>query len=285
VTRALCLWLLLCGVPAQAQEQPEEPPYPSEALPAPTKNAAERALAARRAGEAKDSRATLLLLDYLHDEDAEVRRQAALSLGLLGAQAAVRDLAVAAQVDGDPRVRQAAAEAVRLIDQRSFLTMLATSDKAPVEPAPVRPSPVDRPNSRPRVILAAGAVVNALRADESAAAQVGAGLRWPRADLQLSLGFPALSLLGQVRVGLLREGLLVPYLSAGLAVAYNNGSDCEAALSAAIGGGLRLRLVPPLHLYLEALANWVLLQATPAGSLVEVRTLSVPVIAGLGLDL
>jgi len=273
VIRLAVLALLLCAAPAWAQAPRGELSSPDPAR---------RQAAARRAGETGDAAAVPALLELLRDEQAAVRAEAARALGRLRARDALRELTVLAQADFDPGVREAAAAAVRTIDVRSFAGTLATSDLPPVRPGP--PPPPPPPRSR-AVFLAGGAVLSALRASESAAALAGAGLRWARADVQLSLSFPALALLGQVRVNLLVGLWLVPYLTASFAVSYNLGEGREPTLSLAGGGGLRLRLVPRLHLYVEVQACKVLVDSEPAGSAVEPRTFSLPVLAGLTLEL
>jgi hypothetical protein len=224
------------------------------------------------------------LLDRLHAERPGERAEAARALGGLRARDALRPLQVLAQTDQDPRVRAAAAEAVRRIDEVAYAAGLASGDPPPVRPAP----PAAPPSStRPRVLLAGGATLNVLRpGDEAAAAaEVGVGLRWRFGDVQWSLGFPALSLFGQVRVKLCSLGRVVPYLSGGVTIAYNNGTGRDPTVALGAGGGLRLRLHGPLELYAEALANVVVLDGAPPLPGVEDRKISLPVLAGLSLEL
>jgi len=222
-------------------------------------------------------------LDRLRADRAATRAEAARTLGQLHAREALRPLQVLAQTDPDPLVREAAAAAVRRIDETEYAAKLASGEPPPVQPSPT-PVPRVAP-ARPRVLLAGGAVLNALRAGDSAAAQVGLGLRWRFGDVHWSLGFPALSLFGQLRVKLFDHARLVPYLTGGVAVAYNNGSGRDPALALGAGGGLRVRLRGPLELYAEVLASVVVLGSSPPVPGVEHRTLSLPVLGGLSLEL
>jgi hypothetical protein len=94
------------------------------------------------------------------------------------------------------------------------------------------------------------------------------------------------ALLGQVRLNLLPDTWLVPYLSGGFAIAYNNGQDYGPAAAVIAGGGLRFGPHRGrLYGFIEVLANRVLSQSRPAGYRVEQETFSLPVLAGLGLEL
>jgi hypothetical protein len=268
--RALLFLLLLLPATAAAQLRSLDP--------------AARERAARAAGERGDKAAIPALIELLRDEHAAVRLEAARSLGWLRARPALRDLQVLAQTDFDEPVRRAAAEAVSRIDSREFAAKLGTADLPPVRPAPPQtPSPpVFR---RPLVVLSGSGLFNALRASDAGGAQVGVGLRWRFLDVHWSLGFPSLSLFWQLRVSLVETQRFVPYLTAGLAVAFNNGTDRAGTLAAAGGLGARLRLYGPLHLFAEVLANVMLLDAEPPRPGLDRRSLSVPVIAGLSVEL
>jgi hypothetical protein len=249
-----------------------------------SQDTARRLQAARRAGEAGERQHAPRLIELLSDEEWSVRAAAARSLGLLRCEAAVRELMVLAQTDGSAEVRSAAARAVRQIDTRRYVAGLATSDPPPVRRAPPTPPSTARP--RRAVLLAGGGALNALRPGDALAGFVAGGLRWRPVEAQLSLGFPALSLLGQLRVDLLTRSWLIPYLTAGLAVAYNNGQAALPAITVVGGGGLRLGPWGPTrpYGYVEILASRVVFQSVPAAARVELRTFALPILAGFGLE-
>jgi hypothetical protein len=144
------------------------------------------------------------------------------------------------------------------------------------------------------VLLGLGVGLNGRRASDTLSGQVSAGLRFRRAELQLALSFPSLALLGQVRLNLLaRETFwLVPFLSAGAAISYNNGTGHGTAASVVGGGGLRVgpfRSFGPspwsrLYASVEVLVSYVFSQPTPPGRS-EVEELAIPVLASVGVEL
>jgi len=245
-----------------------------------------RARAAGRAAEGEGE----ALRALLRDESWKVRAAAARALGRLRYQPARRELMVIAQTDFSARVRAAAAEAVKRMAPLAYAQNLATADLPPVRPAP--PTTTAPAPSR-AVLFGLAAAANALRVDESLAGQAAAGLRWRHADVQLTLSFPALAVAGQVRWNILPRFVLVPYLTAGAAVAYNNLAEAPGpAASLFVGGGLRVgplsaRSTPwrRFYLYAELLPNWVVSQRRPAGVPVELRTFSLPLIVGAGAEL
>lgn len=241
-----------------------------------------RARAVRVAGQEQAPR----VREMLSDPSWQVRAEAARALGRLRHVEAKRELMVRAQTDPSARVRQAAAEAVKQMDPRGFASVLATADPPPVQPAPPRPAST-RSRGHDRAVLASvGLAANALRIDQTLAGQVATGLRWPHAEVQLTLSFPSLALAGQVRWSVLPRALLVPYLTGGAAVAYNTtDKDLGSAASAFVGAGLRTRpLARRLYLYAEVLANWVISQPRPAGETVELRRFALPVALGVGSE-
>jgi hypothetical protein len=268
--RLLLFLLLLLPTTAWAQLRSPDP--------------AARERAAREAGEHGDQAAIPALIELLRDEHAAVRLEAARALGWLRARPALRALQVLAQTDFEEPVRRAASEAVSRIDAREFAAKLGTADPPPVRPEPPRPAPPPLLR-RPLIVLSGSGLFNALRASDAGGAQAGFGLRWRHLDVGWSLGFPSLSLFWQLRVSLVETHRFVPYLTAGLAVAFNNGTDRAGTLAAAGGLGARLRLHGPLHLFAEVLANVMLLDAEPPRPGLERRSLSVPVIAGLSVEL
>lgn len=253
-----------------------------------------RARAARQAGEQGLTEAGPRLRQLLADPHWQVRAESARALGRLNIVDAKRELMVRAQTDFSAQVRAAAAEAVRRLDPAGFASVLGTADLPPVRPAPARPAPRPAPPER-AVLTTLALVANVLRIDETVAGQAGVGLRWPHADVQLGLSFPALTLSGQVRWNILPRARLVPYLTAGAALAYNNTqSELGSAGSVFGGAGLRAHLLPRsrpggfgrrIYFYLEVLANRVLSQRRPANQTLEPRTFSLPVLAGVGAEL
>jgi hypothetical protein len=273
--RALVLLSLLCSATLSLAE-PED---------LASRDVLRRSRAARRAGESAAHQHEPRLIELLHDEEWSVRAEAARSLGLLRCHAAIRELMVLAQTDGSAEVRAAASGAVRRIDARRFVATLATADPPPVHAAPPAPPPSDG-TSRRAVLLAGGLALNVLRPGDAFGGFVAGGLRWRPVEVQLSLGFPAMSLLGQLRVDLLTRGWLIPYLTAGLVLSYNNGQDQLPSAAVVGGGGLRLGPWGPTrpYGYVEILASRVILQSARAAALVELRAFSLPVLAGFGLE-
>jgi hypothetical protein len=147
---------------------------------------------------------------------------------------------------------------------------------------------------RRAVLLGLGMGLNGRRASETLSGQAAVGLRFPRAELQLTLSFPSLALLGQVRLNLLtgQTFWLIPFLSAGAAISYNNGTDHGTAASVVGGGGLRVgpfRSFAPslwnrLYASVEVLVSYVFSQPTPPGRS-EVEELAVPVLVSVGMEL
>lgn len=268
--------LLLCRVPT-AHAADLDSPDPDV-----------RARAARLAGDEQRHGAAPALRRLLRDESWKVREAAARALGLLRHRPARRELMVLAQTDFSARVRRAAAEAVKRMDPLGYASVLATSDQPPVRrpPAPKnRPGPAAAAHRA--VLLGLGLGANALRAEHSLAGQAAAGLRWPHAELQLTLSFPALGLAGQVRWNILPRCRLVPYLTVGAAVAYNNTEpELSSAAAAFVGGGLRLaRLWRRFYVHAEVLASWVISQGRRAGPTVKPRSFALPVLLGAGVEL
>lgn len=281
-------WLLVCCTclaPAIAFAQVVD--LPTQQVPAGlfSPDPAGRARAARRAGELGDRTATQRLRDLLRDEAWSVRAEAARALGRLRAREALRELMVVAQADFVAAVRRAAAEAVRLLDEKRFAATLATSDKPPVRPAPPRPPPPPAPR-RHAVLLAAGAAASGLHFTDTVSGLAGVGLRWGYADAQLTLLFPSVALAGQLRFNILPRFWLTPTLGGGAAVTYNNREEQRgSAASAFVGAGLRVGPFARLYIQLDVLANWVLSQPTPVGGRVEHETFSLPILLGAGMEL
>lgn len=254
-------------------------------------NPAVRKAAANEAARTSNREAIPQLIALLGDQHADVRLAAVNALAALGAKSASRPMLVLAQSDRDAKVRQAAARAAKILDQRGFVAKLATADRPPVirlkkAPESQRLWRVDR-----AVLVSSALAINARRADESLVGAVGAGLRWPRAEFQVNLTFPAVSLFGQVRLNLLKKIAVVPYLTWGFAIAFNNGEDRANGPSAAFFAGLGVRIQPAarFYFYTEAAANWVISQpaAPTLDSAVKPKALpkmTVPVIAGLGVE-
>lgn len=158
---------------------------------------------------------------------------------------------------------------------------------------------VEHVESRPiphrrAVLLGLGLGLNGRRASDTLSGQAVAGLRFRRVELQLTLCFPSLALLGQVRLNLLpgHTFWLVPFLSAGATISYNNGTSHGAAASVVGGGGLRVgpfRSFEPslwnrLYASVEVLVSYVFSQPTPPGRS-EVEELAIPVLANVGVEL
>jgi len=245
-----------------------------------------RARAAHTVGEQGLAAAGEQLHKLLSDNSWEVRAEAAWALGRLRYSPAKRDLMVRAQTDHSSAVRRAAADAVKQIDAQSYVSTLGTADLPPVRPTEMH-SPKHSVRSRRAVLISAGAGSNALRFTDSVAGQAATGLRWPHGEAQLTLSFPALALSGQARWNILPRSPLVPYLTAGAAVAYNN-TRPEAGPAATLfaGGGLRVGpFWPRYYGYAEVLANWVMLQGRPAGEQVELKSFTLPVMVGVGAEL
>jgi hypothetical protein len=230
-----------------------------------------------------------------------VRLAAVQALERLRAARAMRTLMVLAQTDFNPRVRVAAANAVKSLDPKRFVEKLATSDPPPVIPAPEpRPEPSSEhgpARGRGRAVLVASALaLNGLRAGETFSGQVGAGLRWAHLDLQLTLNFPAMALLMHGRINLVASFWLVPYLGLGVAISYNNGDETASGSAASLVGGGGVRVGPfgrpdptiftsRLYGYAEVLVSWVLTQPTPPNHEGELETLALPVMVGVGMEL
>jgi hypothetical protein len=95
-------------------------------------------------------------------------------------------------------------------------------------------------------------------------------------------------------VNILPHPWLVPYLTLGFAISYNNNTERLPAVSLLAGGGLRVgpwarlgRTPRPLERFfgfVEVVASRVLLQTPPAGARVEERTLSLPIVLGVGAE-
>jgi hypothetical protein len=284
VKRLVLLGALLCGAAAQAQGDDLRHP-----------EAARRAAAARRMGEAGDASRIDQLIRLLRDESSLVRAEAARALGSMRAVDASRELMVLAQTDEHAAVRDAAAVAVRQIDVQRFVKSLATADPPPVReepPPPLSPAPA---RARGRGVFVVGAVaLNALRANDALDGMAAGGLRWGYLEAQLGLGFPALVLVGQARVNLLPHPWLVPYLTLGFAISYNNNTERQPAVSLVAGGGLRLgpwarpdrapRAIERFFGFVEVLASRVLVQSPPAAARAEERTVSLPVVLGVGAE-
>ena len=244
-------------------------------------------------GEAGDASRVEQLIDLLRDESSQVRAEAARALGRMRAAQAVRDLMVLAQTDEQAEVREAAAAAVRQIDVQRFVRALATADLPPVRPAPAVGA--EAPARGRGVFVLGGVMFNALRAGEAIDGMAAGGLRWRYVEAQLGLGFPALALVGQARVNVLPHPWLVPYLTLGFAISYNNNTERLPAVSLVAGGGLRVgpwgagpgrapRALERFFGFVEVVASRVLVQTPPAGARVEERTVSLPVMLGVGAE-
>jgi len=293
----LCLTVLAASLPAAAQPADLEPGRMDQALY--SEDAAVRARAARQAAAQGEREAAERLLELLRDRDRRVRVAAADALAALQIQRATLPLKVLAQTDHEPVVRAAAARAVLRLDPKGYASTLATADLPPVVPEPKEPEEeaLRSTTSRGRaVLLGAGLAVDGMRADETLSGQVAAGLRWPHVDIQLTLNFPALALVGQVRLNLLASFWLVPYISVGAAIIYNNGDETPSGDAGALlaGGGVRLgpfgrqdptAFASRLYGYAEVQISWVFHQPTPPNHVGELETLALPVVAGLGLEL
>lgn len=273
----IALVLMVSGAAAQADD-------PLAGLE--SSDPAARARAARTAGDQGLAAAAEALQRLLSDAEWEVRAAAARALGRLRHVAAKRDLMVLAQTDPSTAVRRAAAEAVKQLDPQGFVSTLGTADLPPVR---ARPEPAEQPTVRSSraVLLSVGGASNALRFTDSVAGLAATGLRWPHADVQLTLSFPSLALAAQGRWNILPRSPVVPYLTAGGAVAYNNTrSEVDSAASLFVGGGVRVGpFWPRYYAYAEVLANWVLLQGRPAGEQVELKDFTLPVLVGVGAEL
>ena len=295
----ICLLVLIASPDAAAQPDDLEPGQINQALY--SKDANRRVEAVQQAAARGEREAADRLVELLRDPDRRVRAAAAEALAVLQIRRATRPLKVLAQVDLEAVVREAAARAVLRLDPRGYASTLATADPPPVVPAPEEPEAPDAAaqasSSRGRaVFFGAAMALDGMRADETLSGQVAAGLRWPHVEIQLSLNFPALALVGQVRVNLLASFWLVPYVSVGAAVIYNNGDETPNGGAGALvaGGGLRLgpfgrpdpaAFASRLYGYAEVQISWVFHQPTPPNNVGELETLALPVVAGLGLEL
>jgi hypothetical protein len=257
-----------------------------------SRDPARRAAAARRMGEAGAAARVERLIDLLRDESSQVRAEAARALGRMRAAQAARALMVLAQTDESAEVREEAAAAVRQIDVQRFVRALATADLPPVRPAP--PAPVAAPARGRGVFVSGGVTLNALRAADAVDGLAAGGLRWRFVEAQVGLGFPALVLVGQARVNVLPHPWFVPYLTLGFAISYNNSTERQPALSLLAGGGLRVgpwaklgrapRALERFFGFIEVEASRVLVQTPPAGARVAERTLSLPIVLGVGAE-
>jgi hypothetical protein len=261
----------------------------------------ERAAAARRAAAQGERSSIPRLVELLADDTWTVRLAAVRALHELDAREAKRDLMVLAATDSHPDVRAAAADAVRAMDPRGYVSVLATSDPPPVQPAPPEQERGDAGMSAAeqpphRMLLGAGLADNALRADETFSGTAAAGLRWRHADLQITLGFPSVTLAGQLRWNILPGAPVVPYLTAGLALAYNNGADDDRGPAASLLGGAGVRIGPwrgiggkqpswlsRVYAQVELLASWVYFQRLPPGPYSE-RSFGLPVLVAAGIE-
>ena len=252
-----------------------------------------RALAARTAGAKGRGQATPSLIELLEDPAPMVRREAARALGLLRARQAARPLAVVAQTDLDPLVRHIASEALRRIDPRGYVAMISAANPLlPRDRAAAGTPP--SPRGRPAFLFALGLGVNARRPADTVAGELGLGLRWPWVETQLSLGFPDMTLFGQVRLNLPISPRVVPYVTGGAALVFNNRSKLlpGPSVAFALGAGLRARLPASFYLYLEALASYTVLEPTPAQDHASTPSftlsgtrLRIPLFLGLGYEL
>ena len=86
-----------------------------------TGNDKERLIAVRSFGDGDAAKVVPALIDALKDGDSDIRRSAAIKLGLFGEQATDAIPALQkAQHDGDARVREAAGIALSRIDPEKF---------------------------------------------------------------------------------------------------------------------------------------------------------------------
>ena len=250
------------------------------------RDAAERARAAA-AVAARGLRQTIpRLIALLEDESVPVRLAAIKALRRLRARSAAMRLLLKAQIDPDARVREAAAEAVMKLDPQSFAAKLGTADPPPVAPPPLPPL---RPRANYATLFTLGLAANARRIDESVSGTAGFALRWGPIEAQLELGFPSMSLGLRLRWLLIRYPRFTPYLTAGAAVAFNNGSDVQQQAVSVLGGaGLRYYLIPPIFVQAELWASYAVhapLAVPRRGENFDVQRFSLPIMLSAGLEL
>jgi hypothetical protein len=241
---------------------------------------------ARDVAEKRDKSAIPKLIEQLKDSDADARLAAVVSLMELGAKSAIRALLVQAQVDPDERVRRAAAQAVLVMNPKSFASKLGSAEPPPRAQLPEPPL---RPRARYAALLSAGGAINALRADESFTGNAAFGLRFGDIEAQLQLGFPAMSLSTRLRWLMVRYPMFTPYLVFGAAASFNNGDELlRTSLAVLGGGGLRYYYIPQVYLQVEAHAAYVFhqpLKTPPKGVVLSRRRVAVPVMLELGVEL
>lgn len=250
------------------------------------RDAIERARAAAAVAARGLRRTIPRLMALLEDDHVAVRLAAVKALRRLRARSAAMRLLVKAQIDPDPRVREAAAEAVLKLDPQSFAAKLGTADPPPVAPPPLPPL---RPRARYATLFTLGVAANARRIDESVSGTAGFALRWGPIETQLELGFPSMSLGLRARWLIISYPRFTPYLTAGGVVAFNNGSDVQQQAVAVLGGaGLRWYIIPPIFLQAEVWASYAVHAPTAVprrGERFDVVRFSLPVLLSAGLEL
>jgi len=93
-----------------------------------------------------------------------------------------------------------------------------------------------------------------------------------------------------MRLLLLSYPRLTPFVTAGVAVSFNNGMEGadRAAVSLTGGVGLRWYIIPPIFVQAELLVAWVAKQARPViqgDDALDERAFAVPVLLSAGLEL